>query len=112
VKTGVSIHDRIKEKAASGIRRGGLRGDDCLGVRIFDRVVGGKMRGGVFPNQALGGRQTGGHRKLVDPVSDVRLRERGEGAHDLTRLAVWALLLYLDTEGGISFGCRIAEVDI
>ena len=108
----MSIHDGIKEKAASGIRRGGLCGDDCLGVRIFDRVVGGEVRRAVFPNHSLGGGQTGGRRKLVDPLFDGRLGDQREGTLGHAKLAVWTLLLNVNAEGVTSVACCVAEVEI
>ena len=44
-------------------------------MRILDGVIGGEVRGGVFPNQALGRRLSGGHRKLVDSIINGRFRE-------------------------------------
>ncbi len=94
----MTIHDGVKEKAASGIRRSGFSGDSCLGVRVLDGVVGGEVRGRVFPSQALGGQLTLGHRKLVDSLINDRFREQGEGALDDVGLAVWSLFLHVDAE--------------
>lgn len=105
----MAVHDGIKEKAASRIRRGGFGRDSCMGVRVLDGVVGGEMRGGVFPNQALGVRLTGGHRMLVDALINSGLGEQGEGARDHVGLAVWALFFHVDAERAV---LGVLEVEI
>ena len=87
-------------------------GDDCLGVRIFDGVVGGEVRRAVFPNRPLGGGQTGGRCELVDPLFDSGLGDQGEGTLGHASLAVWTLLFHVDTEGMASVARRVAEVEI
>lgn len=108
----MTIHDGIEEKATSGVRRGGLRGDDCLSMRILDGVIGGEVGCGMFPDETLGGRQTGGRRKLVYPLFDGRLGEQGKGTLDHVSLAVWTFLSHVDAEGGLSLVCRMPEVEI
>ena len=100
----MAIHDRIKEKVASGIGRGGFRGYSCMGVHVLDGVIGGEARGGVFPNQPLGGRLTsttgrGRHRRLGDSLVCGELGEQGEGTLDLVGLAVRSLFSHVDAEG-------------
>ena len=105
----MTIHDGIKEKVANGIRRGGFLGKSCLGVRVLDGVVGDEVRGGVFPDQALGGRLTAGHGKLVDSPIDVKFREQREGTLDHVGLAVWSLFFHVEAERGIS---AIGKIEI
>ena len=98
----MTVHNGIKEKVASGIRRrGGFSGDSCLGVRILDGAVGGEVRGGVFPNQPLERRLRSGHRVLVDSLINSELGEQREGALDHVGLAVRALFFHVESERGI-----------
>ncbi len=108
----MSVHDGVEEQVASGIRRCGVRGDDCSGVGILDGVVRGELCGGVFPNQALGGRLASECRKLVDSLVDDSAREEREGMLDHGSLAVRPFLPHIDAKSGIFVAHRIPIVDI
>ena len=76
-------------------------------MRVLDGVVGSEVRGGVFPNQALGRRLSGGHRKLVDSIINGGFRDQGEGALDDVGLAIWSLFSHVDGESVISVVCGV-----
>jgi len=98
----VSVHDGINEKVTSGNGRGGLGRDHRLSMCILDGVIGGDVRGGVFPNQPFGRRLADGQRRCVDSLVDGEQGEQGEGALDHVHLAVWSLFFHVDAEGGVS----------
>ena len=108
----MSVHDSIKEQTTSRIRRRGVCGDNSLGVRILDRVIGGDLRCGVFPDHTVRGRETGERRRPVNSLVDGRLGEQRECAFDHEGLAVWSFLFYIDGKRGSFAALRIPVIYI